>query len=84
MATEEEVVDAARHDLARVMGVSPDTIFVKHIESVVWPHASLGYPARGKTYTRTITPGYRLVLSDGRANVEYHADRNGKLVLVSK
>ena len=69
-----EVVELAKADFARVRGIPAGKIFVRSAEAVDWPDASLGCPQEGRSYAQIITPGYRLVLSDGTADWEYHTD----------
>ena len=76
-----KIIALAKKDLARRRGVSAESVVLKHIEDVDWPDTSLGYPEDGKAYAQVITPGYRLVLSDGITDFEYHTDKHQKLML---
>lgn len=68
------LVDIAKSDLSRRKGVATDQIRVVSIEEVDWPNGSLGFPKPGMVYIQVIIPGYRIVLTDGSQNYEYHAD----------
>lgn len=81
MGANDEIVALAKKDLARRRDISAERIALKHIEGVDWPDASLGYPEEGKSYAQVIMPGYRLVLSDGTADFEYHTDKHQRVVL---
>lgn len=80
MGANDGVVALAKKDLACRRGISVDRIALKHIESVDWSDASLGCPEGGKAYAQVIIPGYRLVLSDGTADFEYHTDNYRRVV----
>lgn len=83
MGASEEIVVLARKDLARRRGVPAERIAIKHIEDVVWPDASLGCPEKDKSYAQVIIPGYRLVLSDGTSDFEYHTDSHLRVIYCS-
>ena len=71
---DDKLVARARRDAARRAGVSSDKISVKVVEAVTWPDSSLGCPRKGRAYAQVLAPGYRLVLSAGAADFEYHTD----------
>lgn len=77
----DEIIAHAKEDLAVRKSVSMGKIVLKHIEAVDWPDASLGCPEEGKACAQVIMPGYRLVLSDGTADFEYHTDKHQRVVL---
>ena len=81
MAIDDEIVALAKKDLASRRGIFAGKIVLKRIEGVDWPDASLGCPKEGKAYAQVIMPGYRLVLSDGTADFEYHTDKHQRVVL---
>jgi hypothetical protein len=83
MGANEEIVALAKKELARRRGISAERITLKHIEAVDWPDASLGCPGEGKAYAQVIIPGYRLLLSDGTADFEYHTDSHLRAVYCS-
>jgi len=73
-------VRAAIADLAARRKISPDKVQVVSVEAVDWPDTSLGCPQPGMFYAQIIVPGYRIVLSMDGKQVEYHADRKGRVV----
>lgn len=70
----EQVVQLARQDLATERGVSVEQVMLVSIEPRTWPDTGLGCPRAGELYAQVITPGYRLVLSDGTGRFTYHTD----------
>jgi hypothetical protein len=80
MGAEGEIVARAKNDLARRRGISPERIFLRHAETVTWPDASLGCPLPNRMYAQVLTPGYRLVLTDGITDYEYHTDNFARVV----
>ncbi len=83
MGANDEMVALAKKDLARRRDISAERIALKHIEGVDWPDASLGCPEEEKAYAQAIIPGYRLVLSDGTADFEYHTDSHLRVIYCS-
>lgn len=81
MSTNNKVITRAKKRLARRTGVADEKIVLKHVEHVTWPDASLGCPQKGRMYAQILTPGYRLVLSIGTADFEYHTDDYHRVVL---
>jgi hypothetical protein len=77
----EEAVNLAAADFASRLGVPATQISLKGIEAVDWSDTSLGCPEPGQMYAQVITPGYKIVLTGGSADAEYHADRRGNVVL---
>lgn len=84
MAIKDEFIDRAKKDLAKRTGIPGEKIVLKQMQAVSWPDASLGCPQRGRVYALVVTPGYRLVLSDGTTDFEYHTDNSRRLVLYGK
>ena len=74
------VIEMAKLDFAKKRGMAADSIILKEAQAVDWPDASLGLPKPGCTYAQMITPGYRLILSDGIVDCEYHTDENSSIV----
>jgi len=80
MDDEAKIVARAKKDLARRKNISGEKIFLKDMERVTWPDASLGCPLPGKMYAQVAIPGYRLILSDGTTDYEYHADNHRRVI----
>ena len=49
-------------------------------EPVTWPDGAMGCPTPGVMYTQALVPGWRLVVSDGRREMIYHASQRGAWV----
>ena len=77
----DKVITRAKMQLARRNGVTLNSLSLKQVETVTWPDASLGSPRSGKAYAAVLTEGYRILLSDGRSDFEYHTDGKRRLVL---
>jgi hypothetical protein len=71
MNTEEQLVAAARSDLAQRLGIAAEGIQVVSVEYIEWEDSSLGCPQPGMMYADVITPGYRIVLSAGGREYDY-------------
>ncbi|MFQ6001453.1 MAG: hypothetical protein ACE5LG_07255 [Anaerolineae bacterium] len=76
-----KLVDLAKGDLARRLGVRVEEVTLVSAEAVEWPDASLGNPQPGMVYAQVITPGYKIILSAGGQEYEYHSDQE-RVVLV--
>ncbi len=81
VSAEDRVIAEAKKRLASALGVSQEQIVLKYSEHVSWPDASLGCPEKGRVYAQVVTPGYRLVLSDGTTDFECHTDEQRRVVL---
>ena len=84
MPHELQIVSRAKSDLAKRRGVPVESIVPRSVESVTWPDASLGCPKSGRAYAQVLTPGYRLVLSDGSTDFEYHSDSLRRVVFCGR
>lgn len=80
----EAAVRAAVNDLAARSKIAPETVRVVSVIATDWPDTSLGCPQPGMFYAQVIVQGYKIVLSVGDKQVEYHADRKGRVVMCSK
>jgi hypothetical protein len=76
-----KLVDLAKGDLARRLGVGVEEVTLVAAEALQWPDASLGNPQPGMVYTQVITPGYKTILFAGGQKYEYHSDQE-RVVLV--
>ncbi len=70
----------ARKDVAEREGIPLEKVTLLHIETVEWRDTSLGCPEPGKFYAQVITPGYRIILSDGIKEYEYHSDTQNRVI----
>jgi hypothetical protein len=77
-------VRAAITDWAARLRVAPDKIRVVWVEDVSWPDTSIGCPQPGMFYAQIIVPGYKIMLSADGRQIEYHADRQGRVATCSK
>jgi len=68
-----QVVRLAVEALSKKLGVAEKEIDVKSVEAAEWRDASLGCPEQGKMYAQVITPGFRIILSAGGKDYEYHS-----------
>jgi hypothetical protein len=73
-------VRAAINDLAARLKIAPENVQVASVQAVDWPDTSLGCPKPGMFYAQVITLGYKIVLSAEGKQVEYHADKKGRVV----
>ncbi|MDP2659469.1 MAG: hypothetical protein Q8R28_01890 [Dehalococcoidia bacterium] len=73
------LVDLAKADLSRRLGVEMGQIKLVSIEEVTWSDGSLGFPKPGMMYIQTLIPGFRMILSQGGQTYEYHTDRGSHI-----
>ena len=76
-----KLVELAKGNLARRLGVGVKEVTLVSAEAVEWPDASLGNPQPGMVYAQVITPGYKIILSLRGQEYEYHSDQE-RVVLV--
>jgi hypothetical protein len=69
----QSLVDLARVNLARRLGIDLEAISVQSIQQVDFPDASLGVPEPGKVYAQAITGGYAIKLAADGQTYEYRA-----------
>ena len=67
------VVDQAKADLVKRLGVDAAQVSVVSSEEVTWPDGSLGCPEPGMRYTQALVPGNRTVLEVGGTQYSYHS-----------
>ena len=77
-------VRAAVNDLATRLKVAPETVQVVSVSAADWSDTSLGCPQPGMFYAQVIVQGYKIVLSAGGAQTEYHTDQKGRVVTCNK
>lgn len=71
-----QLVEQARADLARRLGLPAGSFEVKRSSVVEWPDSSLGCPKPGFMYSQIVTPGFLIVLAANNQEYEYHTDAN--------
>lgn len=64
-------------DLAARLGLPPDQLALRSIESVDWPDGCLGVYQKDVLCTEAIVPGYRVIFEAGEQRYEFHTDQNG-------
>ena len=75
---------AAVNDLASKLKIASDAVQVASVSAVDWSDTSLGCPQPGMFYAQIIVQGYKITLSAGGQQVEYHADQRGRIVTCGK
>lgn len=79
-AGSQEAVAAAKKDLSQRIGKPVEQMFVVSVNEVDWSDSSLGCPEPGQFYAQVITPGFRIILSDGSSPYEYHSNRGNHTI----
>ncbi len=77
-------VRAAINDLATKLKIPSEAVQVVSVSAVDWSDTSLGCPQPGMFYAQVIVQGYKIVLSAGSQQIEYHSDQKGRVVTCSK
>jgi hypothetical protein len=67
------VVEQAKADLTKRLGVAAEQVRVVSSDEVTWPDGSLGCPEPGMHYTQALVPGRRTVLEVGGKQYAYHS-----------
>ena len=73
----EHLIQAAKNDLARRLGVPVSALTLKSATPLDWPNSSLGCPEPRLVYLQVITLGFLIVLSYEGKDYEYHSDMKG-------
>ncbi|HZB94978.1 MAG TPA: hypothetical protein VE268_03365 [Herpetosiphonaceae bacterium] len=63
--------------LSKKTGVDTSKLVLTAKDALDWPDSALGCPAPGMMYSQIVTPGFKLVYSDGAKTYEVHTDRSG-------
>ncbi|MBX3069452.1 MAG: hypothetical protein KF883_02990 [Thermomicrobiales bacterium] len=79
-AEAEGIVSRVIEEAAAALDTDPENIAVVSFKSVDWPDAALGCPEEEMSYAAVVTPGYRIVVSDGESTLTFHTDRSGAFV----
>lgn len=75
------MVEMAKNDLAKRLGISVDETVLVKSEAVTWPDACLGIHTPGVACADVITPGYLILLSAQGNTYEYHTDQSSRALL---
>lgn len=67
------VVEQAKADLMKRLGVDAGQVTVVSSAEVTWPDGSLGCPQPGMRYTQMVVQGNRTVLAVGGKQYAYHS-----------
>lgn len=67
------IVEPAKADLSRRLGIDSGEINVVATETVTWPDGSLGCPEPGFSYTQALVDGSKVLLEHGGRIYVYHA-----------
>jgi len=70
----QELMQKAKADLARRLGVNPGEVAIGMIESVAWPNSALGCPVAGITPDESEVAGFRVTLNYAGQDYRYHTD----------
>lgn len=80
----QQAIAFAVADLSHQLSVPEESIFVRSVEPVQWPDASLGCPQPGMMYAQVTTPGYLIALEAVGTRYNYHTDRDRIVILCAK
>jgi len=72
-ASEQEIINRARADLAQRLAMNESEITKQSIEQADFGDAALGAPVAGEMSAQVITPGWRIRLSARGQTYEYRA-----------
>lgn len=72
------IVGLVKKDLSQSKGIPVSQIKLVSIEEVMWTDSCLEYAREGEMCLQVITPGYKIILSDGTKTYEYHTNKSGK------
>lgn len=69
-----DLMQAAKEDLAKKLGVTPPEVSITEVQTVTWPNSALGCPVPEKDYGELETQGYRIKLDHNGQTFDYHTD----------
>lgn len=75
-----DAVLAAINALAQLKGITADEITVVSVDAAEWSDSCLGVDTPGLVCLTVITPGYRILLSAGGEQFEFHTNAGGSAV----
>lgn len=73
-------VQAAVNALAQLKGIIADEIMVVSVDAAEWSDSCLGVDTPSLVCLTVITPGYRILLSAGGEQFEFHTNESGSAV----
>jgi hypothetical protein len=76
-AADNILVEKARADLAKRLGISADLIDVVSLRQVEWPDGGFGCPEPGTLYPQIISMGWEIILVSDGVNYSYHSGGAG-------
>lgn len=79
-----EIVTLATRSLAALPAVGARSLTTKSVEEVDWSDSSLGCPDPAALYLAVITPGYKIILSDGSTEFPVHTNSDGSVMVWCK
>jgi hypothetical protein len=80
-ASQQQMIDRARQDLAQRLGIDENQIAVNSVQQSEFPDAALGAPVEDEMSAQVITPGWRVRLDANGQAYEYRAtERQLRLV----
>lgn len=72
---QDNLVKAAKADLAERLGIEQEEIEVVSVEEVTWRDGSIGCPEPGMAYTQALVNGTRILLEAEGQTYHYHSGR---------
>lgn len=79
-ATGNQMVELAKQDLAKLLGIDPSAVTLVSASPVEWNDSSLGCPKPDVAYMQVITPGFLIRISAQGSTYEYHTDSRSQVV----
>jgi hypothetical protein len=73
-----EQIKFAKEELAKRLGIDPETITLTGARQVNWRSGALGCPDQGMNYTQALVPGILILLNVDDKSFGYHAKSDGK------
>lgn len=80
MGAQGRIVLQAISQIAAQTGVQASNLSLQSAEETEWSDGSLGCPDPATSYIQVITPGYKVVLTDGTRTYNIHASQQGNAV----
>jgi hypothetical protein len=73
----QEITELVLEDAANQLAVPVEEMLIINFDAVEWPNAALGCPEEGEVAAEVVTPGYRIIVTDGVTALQYHTDLEG-------